>query len=268
MSSIVTISAGSGVQEYASTSGSLNGVRLIWIYDEVRADPIMLSFIAPKNVAKAILARALQMKNRKNRESLAAIFLRDQQYIGKLRLLPEKHYRSFTRRLETGLYEARLVSLDATRIAGRTECYVLTSGRVPTVMDVVQARQWAQFLQWKRQPSPDYQPPHFCLDLWRLYEFVKERITIGFYPQWMPFVFSKLADQMVWSAQDGQYAKPVRYIPGDIDQMYAEATANVYEYRSAYYLDFSAMDVWLETIAANPNRADGIVFGNNTRKEV
>ncbi|MHB8626800.1 MAG: hypothetical protein ACYDBJ_07200 [Aggregatilineales bacterium] len=234
------------------------------IHDSERSKPILIDFIGSRNAVKQLLSKPFNPAYVGVKAESAAFTIVDGDRYTSFRL-PDFAYKALSTTLSGRVIEGRIVALDATTTAPRTECYVLVADKIelpkePMAEPVEET--WLRYVHYRQTPNrPEfahYTPPAWAPDLYNVYQALRTRIGRPLHERWMPWLFAQVADKPVSSEKlDLKGVTLCKYIPGYI----APKAEGVVE-RGVYRLTCRDLsDLWAELLIRNPNRADGITFG-------
>jgi hypothetical protein len=235
------------------------------IHDSERGKAILIDFIGSRNAVKQLLAKPFNPAHIGARaEGHAFTVIDGSRYTGFR--LPDTNYKALSATLGGRVVEGRIVALDATTSAPRTECYVLVMDRIelPRVGLTEPIEEiWLRYVGYRQTPNrPEfahYAPPVWASDLYNVYQALRIRIGRPLHVRWMPWLFVQVADKPVASEILGLNGITLcKYIPGYLDPK----ALGVVE-RGAYRLTCRDLsNLWAEVLIRNPNRADGVTFGS------
>jgi len=235
------------------------------IHDSERGKPVLIDFVGSRNAVKQLLSKPFNPAYMGVKADAHAFTVVDGERYTGFRL-PDNGYKALTTTLNGRVLEGRIVALDATTAAPRTECYVLVMDRIelPRVgLSEPIEETWLRYIRYRQTPNrPEfagYTPPPWAADLYNVYQALRVRIGRPLHERWMPWLFGQVADKAVSSQTLGLKAVTLcKYIPGYIDSK----AQGVVE-RGAYRLTCRDLsNLWAEILIRNPNRADGITFGS------
>lgn len=234
------------------------------IYDNERGKPILIDFIGSRNAVKQLLGKPFNPAYMGVRAESHAFTIVDGSRYSGFRL-PDNNYKTMTATLGGRVVEGRIVALDATTSAPRTECYVLVMNRIDlprTVLAETIENSWLRYIRYRQTPNrqefAEYVPPAWVSDLYNVYQALRVRIGRPLHERWMPWLFTQVADKPVSSETSSLKGITLcKYIPGYID-----AKAKGVIEGGAYRLTCRDLsNLWAEILIRNPNRAEGITFG-------
>jgi len=235
-----------------------------YIYDNERGKPILINFIGSRNAVKQLLSKPFNPAYMGARAESHAFTVIDGPHYSGFRL-PDNSYKALTTTLGGRVVEGRIVALDATTSAPRTECYVLVMDRIelPHVgLNEPLEESWLRYIRYRQTPNrPEfagYVPTVWAFDLYNVYQALRVRIGRPLHERWMPWLFTQVADKPVSSETAGLKGITLcKYIPG-----YLDPKAKGVMEGGAYRLTCRDLsNLWAEILIRNPNRADGITFG-------
>ncbi len=233
------------------------------VHDSERGKPVMVDFIGSRNAVKQLLAKPFNPAFIGPKAEGAAFTISDGSMYTNFRL-PDSNYKAMSATLSGKLTEGRIVALDATVSAPRTECYVLVVRKIdlpPPDMGASLVECWLRYLDYRATPNrPEfarYVPPVWGADLYNVYQALRSRIGRPLHERWMPWLFSQVADKQVSSEKLGLRGVTLcKYISGYIDPQ-ARGAVECGAYRLTCH---ERSDLWAEVLIRNPQRADGITF--------
>ncbi|MHB8628559.1 MAG: hypothetical protein ACYDBJ_20270 [Aggregatilineales bacterium] len=234
------------------------------IHDSERNKPVFIDFIGSRNAVKQLLSKPFNPAYVGTKAESAAFTIVDGDRFSGFRL-PDHAYKALTTTLNGRVIEGRIVALDATTTAPRTECYVLVMDKIDLPhADLTEPIEelWLRYVHYRQTPNrPEfahYTPPAWAPDLYNVYQALRTRIGRPLHERWMPWLFAQVADNPISSEKLGLKAVMLcKYIPGYIDPKAVGAVE-----RGAYRLTCRDLtELWAELLIRNPNRAEGIAFG-------
>jgi hypothetical protein len=233
------------------------------IHDNERNKPVFIDFIGSRNAIKQLLSKPFNPAYIGIKAENPAFTVVDGDRFMAFRL-PDNNYKALNTTLSGRVTEGRIVSLDATITAPRTECYVLVMNQIePLSVGSTVDEAWLHYIRYRQTPNrPEfalYTPPVWASDLYKVYQALRVRIGRPLHERWMPWLFEQVADKLVSSDKLGLRGVSLcKYIPGYIDSK-ARGTVECGAYRLTCR-DLS--DLWAEILIRNPQRADGITFAS------
>ena len=233
------------------------------IHDNERNKPVFIDFISSRNAIKQLLSKPFNPAYIGIKAENPAFTVVDGDRYVAFRL-PDANYKALNTTLSGRVTEGRIVSLDATITAPRTECYVLVMNQIePLSVGLTVDEAWLHYVRYRQTPNrPEfalYTPPVWAADLYKVYQALRVRIGRPLHERWMPWLFEQVADKLVSSDKLGLRGISLcKYIPGYIDSK-ARGTVECGAYRLTCR-DLS--DLWAEILIRNPQRADGITFAS------